>query len=255
MKREMGLWIVAAVLCAGCTAETTTVQPQDRTPAPTQMAMAVQTTTFEVGEPGFEVIGQQGRVAVMAHDLIAGQGDKHMWFLWGDTGGKSIRVLAEQQATGKQIELLGKRPLGGPLHGADGHLPTSLVFPDSGMWRMDVYVDDAMYGQINVSVKEAYPSADGIEIRRSADEFKVNGTEYLEISVKREQTPNTMVVKAKQTGSGEPPMEVIFHRNGEFLDAADGQRVATYSGSLRFPMAGEWEVEVLGKTVNVTVQP
>ena len=104
-------------------------------------------------------------------------------------------------------------------------------------------------------MKRGYPATDEISIRKSADEIKANGDENLEISVKREQTPENLVVKAKQTGSEEPPMEVTFRNNGEFIDAADNKRVANYIGPLRFSKAGEWEVEVLGKTVKVTVLP
>lgn len=258
MKRWIGFLALVTVLCAGCAEETGPMQTQAPAPAQAtqaQTAISSPTTAFEIGENGYQVIGQKGRVAVMAHDLIAGQGNKDVWFLWGDAGGKSIRVLAEQQATGKRVELLEKRPLGGPLHGADAHLPSSLVFPDGGKWRMDVYVDEALYGQIEVSVKRAYPATDEIEIRKSADEIKVNGGETLEISVKREQTPENLLVKAKQIGSQESPIEVSFRNNGEFIDAQDHKRMSTYIGPLRFPNAGEWAVEVLGKTVKVTVLP
>ncbi|MGM9924465.1 MAG: hypothetical protein ACI35R_09485 [Bacillus sp. (in: firmicutes)] len=81
---------------------------------------------------------------------------KHGWHFWGEeakTAGE-LTVRATKQGSDEQLEIVKNSPLGGPNSGADNHAPTNMTFPESGMWKLDAYLDDQLFGSVYVTVDE-----------------------------------------------------------------------------------------------------
>lgn len=85
--------------------------------------------------------------------IIAGKGNKYMWFFWGTkeelTGGLSIMALKE--GTNREIDMF--RTPTGPWNTKDSRTPTSMVFPEEGMWRVNAYIGNRLFGSITVQVQ------------------------------------------------------------------------------------------------------
>lgn len=45
-------------------------------------------------------------------------------------------------------------PLRGANNGADQHAPSLMFLPESGMWKLDAYVNDKLFGSVFVKVHE-----------------------------------------------------------------------------------------------------
>nr|WP_145163905.1 hypothetical protein [Paenibacillus terrae] len=41
----------------------------------------------------------------------------------------------------------------GPNNGADAHLPFSMKLPKPGIWQLSAFIDEKLFGSINVEVK------------------------------------------------------------------------------------------------------
>lgn len=118
------------------------------------------TPTFKVvADPAdptmvFEMRGFEGRFGFIDAPLVAGQQQKIMWHFWGrseDLVGKSLKVVAVHERTGKTLTALETR-LAGPNNGAAAHTPSGMTLPAPGLWRLDVYVDGRLQGHIVVEV-------------------------------------------------------------------------------------------------------
>ncbi|WP_052343766.1 hypothetical protein [Bacillus massiliigorillae] len=81
---------------------------------------------------------------------------KHIWYFWGSAAKLSgkFTVKAIHKDTAEQVELIKDNSLGGPLNGADNHTPTSMKFTKSGMWALDAYINDKLFGSVTVIVED-----------------------------------------------------------------------------------------------------
>ncbi len=41
----------------------------------------------------------------------------------------------------------------GPNNGANAHMPSNVSLPKSGIWRLDIYIGDNLFGNIIIEVK------------------------------------------------------------------------------------------------------
>jgi hypothetical protein len=106
---------------------------------------------FRMGDNGKFGIGEYG-------PFIAGQQQKYMWHFWGEKNilTKPFKVLAISKETGEEINVF-ELPINNslaPNNGAHHHLPSSINIPNSGLWRLEVYFGDDLFGNIVVNVKE-----------------------------------------------------------------------------------------------------
>lgn len=113
---------------------------------------------FESG--GYTMIGEQGRIGFIYDDsdndrFYPNKQQKYMWHLWGDKEELEgrFKVTATHENDKKSITLV-DRPLGGANNGADQHSPSMMSLPESGMWKLDAYVDDILFDSVFVKVHE-----------------------------------------------------------------------------------------------------
>lgn len=103
-----------------------------------------------------DMIGVEGKVGLLGAGIIAGEPSKQMWHFWGDDHlNKSVSVKAYHEETNQEINPLVRgddAKLWGPNNGADHHLPSDLEFPEPGVWKMDVYLNEEFQESIVIEV-------------------------------------------------------------------------------------------------------
>jgi hypothetical protein len=125
--------------------------------------------TFGDGKEGEHVlIGEKGKVAFLIASGVTGseddiieiepfrtnQPDKYMWYLWGeDVSNKPFKVMGTNTDTDQELVMVEERILGTELNGSDAHIPSTLEFPTTGIWKLDAYVDGKLFGNVIVEVK------------------------------------------------------------------------------------------------------
>ncbi|MBB6637047.1 DUF4871 domain-containing protein [Cohnella thailandensis] len=107
---------------------------------------------------GVSMQGIEGKIGILGLGFVANEPNKHMWHLWGSEEELSgdFKVEAVHLKTGEKINpFISDNPstLGGPNNGADAHLPSSMILPKKGLWQLDAYLDDALFGSIIVEAK------------------------------------------------------------------------------------------------------
>ncbi|HEU4964868.1 MAG TPA: DUF4871 domain-containing protein [Bacilli bacterium] len=161
--------MVATSLLTGCSLFTSTSVPLAKDPqteqpvadrtADTETAPAWEVSPlFDLESPdlqAYQVRGLANKVAIRGDDtLSAGQHEKYLWFFWGDDVlDREMKVMAVRQGTTDPIELIPPTRLTSPLYGADATLPSTLTLPSAGLWRLDAYLGDELFGSIVVSVR------------------------------------------------------------------------------------------------------
>lgn len=105
--------------------------------------------------------GIENRVGFIDAGFVAGKAQKYMWHFWGTeeqlNGPFEVRAVKEGSET--LITVFASNPLssanalGGTLNGADRSLPTSMMLPESGRWRLLPYVRGILLDPIVVEVK------------------------------------------------------------------------------------------------------
>ena len=106
---------------------------------------------FRIGDNGKLGFGEYG-------PFIEGQTQKYMWHFWGEENvlTKPFKVIGVSKETDEKITVL-ELPASNSLSpntGADHHLPSTMMLPSSGLWRLEVYFDDKLFGNVVVDVKE-----------------------------------------------------------------------------------------------------
>lgn len=113
--------------------------------------------TFDDGTEGeFLLIGKEGKGGFLVGSgpkeeavvtpIIATEANKYMWHFWGeeDTISGDFKVVATNEYGEKQPVLITENekvweypdnPVS-PNNGADSHIPSSMVFPTSGKWKL-----------------------------------------------------------------------------------------------------------------------
>jgi hypothetical protein len=120
-----------------------------------------------VGDPAWELSslfksesymlrGTEGKVGFIDPGFIAGKSNKYMWHFWNgerELDGK-LTVMAVKQGDEQMIEVFAGTNLGGALNGADRSLPSSMVLPEAGVWRLLPLIEGRLVDSIVVEVKE-----------------------------------------------------------------------------------------------------
>ena len=106
---------------------------------------------FRIGDNGMLGFGEYG-------PFVAGEAQKYMWHFWGDKEilTKPFKVIGVSKETDEKITVL-ELPASNSLSpntGADHHLPSTMKLPSSGLWRLEVYFDDKLFGNVVVEVEE-----------------------------------------------------------------------------------------------------
>lgn len=112
--------------------------------------------TFTSGS--YTMIGEKGKLGFIYDDattLEAGESNKYMWHFWGEESELDgpFKVIGHNQETNEEIVAFESSELGGPNNGADAHTPSSMQLPSKGIWELDAYVDDELFGTVVVEVE------------------------------------------------------------------------------------------------------
>ncbi|MFJ8513319.1 DUF4871 domain-containing protein [Lysinibacillus xylanilyticus] len=118
----------------------------------------------EEGKVGF-LVGSGKKGEVVEEKIIANKANKYMWHFWGDKDSISgdFKVVGIDKE-GKEHPVLVS---GGdtvwqysntsisPNNGADSHIPSYMVFPTSGLWKLEIYFNEKLFGEIVINVEES----------------------------------------------------------------------------------------------------
>lgn len=188
--------------------------------------------TFHSGS--YEMTGVEGKIGFIDPGFIAGRTNKYMWHIWGapsETEGE-FQVMAVKQGTTELIPVLKGLSFGGPLNGADGSVPSSMMLPEPGLWRLLPMVGGRLLDSIVVQVKPQ------VRDDSLADEAGAVTTEQLK-RVKPEMTYAEVI-------------EVI----GDSADIGSGRYIKTYrhTGGMTFTLNYGSPHEILWPDVYLIIQ-
>ncbi|MFJ7183567.1 DUF4871 domain-containing protein [Lysinibacillus xylanilyticus] len=132
--------------------------------------------TFGDGTEGeYLLIGEEGKVGFLVgsgkkgeaeeEKIIANKANKYMWHFWGDIDsiigdfkvvgtdkeGKEHPVLVSGDDTVWQYSNTSISP----NNGADSHIPSIMVFPISGLWKLEIYFNEKLFGEIVINVEDS----------------------------------------------------------------------------------------------------
>ncbi|BFT71952.1 DUF4871 domain-containing protein [Paenibacillus sp. P36] len=105
--------------------------------------------------------GFEKQVGFIDAGFKAGKDQKYIWHFWGteEKLNGPFEVKAIKEGSDNLIDVYASNPLssanalGGPLNGADRALPTSMMLPEVGRWRLLPYVHGKLLDPIVVEVK------------------------------------------------------------------------------------------------------
>ena len=111
----------------------------------------------------YTMIGEEGRLGFIYDDsevdrFYPNKTQKYMWHFWGNEAELigDFMVLGTHENSDEEITIVPKsgNSFLSPNNGADHHLPTNMTLPKSGMWKLDAYIGDEIFGSVYVKVHE-----------------------------------------------------------------------------------------------------
>ncbi|MFS1518007.1 hypothetical protein V1503_16395 [Bacillus sp. SCS-151] len=159
MKKNI-LYLFVIGILVGCSERTVTEESWEVSP----------TFTVKSEEHERELRGYKGEVAFLdTMEFTIGQGGKTRWFFWGEelkeVNEENFKLIGIHKKTGKEITLINSKGwevvnqndtetgLKGVL-GAQLSQHTVFSLPTAGLWRLNAFIGDKLYGSIVVEVKE-----------------------------------------------------------------------------------------------------
>jgi len=112
-----------------------------------------ESSTFQVGI--YTMRGEENKIGFTDLLFKAGKRQKYLWHFWADKQDLKgpFKVIGVRESNGKEILVFEARRLGDSSHlGADASLPSTMLLPKKGMWRLDAYINDVLFGSIFVKV-------------------------------------------------------------------------------------------------------
>ncbi|CCQ98181.1 hypothetical protein CULT_80085 [[Clostridium] ultunense Esp] len=166
MKAVIPFVLLALVALSGCSFGIVNLpneQHDNSDPAKMETWLASPAFQLEaVNENNEKVIttafGEKEHLAVIPGSILAGVNAKMMWLFWGEADqlvGKKVKFMAVSQ-TGERMEFGGayEDSLSGENWGAPASILAYPNFPSSGLWKIEVTVDDKPFGEVVLEVKE-----------------------------------------------------------------------------------------------------
>ncbi|MBM7553899.1 hypothetical protein [Thalassobacillus pellis] len=106
----------------------------------------------------YEIIGKKDSFGITGpFPIIANKSQKYMWFYWGKKPIKDqpVKVMAYKKGSNELIKLFsGEFYEGAQINEKEVNMPSSLKFPDSGIWNVLVFIHDELSGNVVVQVAE-----------------------------------------------------------------------------------------------------
>lgn len=140
--------------------ETVKVNEENWEESATLVREIVVTDDGQIGDFIFH-IGDNGRLGFGEYGpFIAGETQKYMWHFWDNKASltKPFKVIGVSKETGEEI-IVFKNPANSnlsPKTGPDNpHLvPSSMMLPTPGLWRLEVYFGEEIFGNVVVNVED-----------------------------------------------------------------------------------------------------
>ncbi len=135
----------------------------------------VVTSTFsiqlETPEGSSEALlkGIKGKAAFLDTEFVVGKKAKTRWFFWGkelkEVNKENFKLIGVHKETGEEKILVDSNgwEVTNPTYretetktvlGAQSSQHTVFFLPDAGLWRLDAYIGEKIYGSIVIKVKE-----------------------------------------------------------------------------------------------------
>lgn len=112
------------------------------------------TFTNEYGE----MFGKEGSIGIIGIKTVTENGQKWMWHFWGneDITNKGWEVKAYKQGEEEAINpITQKDEILTPRDNViNGHARSSVLFPSSGLWKLEVYIDGKYFDEIIVDITQ-----------------------------------------------------------------------------------------------------
>ncbi|MTH54966.1 DUF4871 domain-containing protein [Bacillus mangrovi] len=105
-----------------------------------------------------EMFGKEGRIGIIGSKAITENGQKWMWHFWGDDAisDKGWEVKAFRHGEEEPINPVTFKdeiliPRGDEIH---GHARSGILFPESGLWKLKVYIDGEFFDEMVVGIEQ-----------------------------------------------------------------------------------------------------
>ncbi len=156
----IGISIGVAFMMAACTNEASPTEGTADQPADAVSAQKwEQSPLFTSGS--YTMIGEEGRLGFIYDDsevlrFYPDKQQKYMWHFWGESEELkgNLKVVGTHAETDEQITVIEGIDISGALNGADAHTPSLMSLPKSGMWKLDAFIGDRLFGSVFVEVHE-----------------------------------------------------------------------------------------------------
>lgn len=113
----------------------------------------------------YTMIGEEGDLGFLYDDsdvtsFYPNKESKYMWHFWGkeDQLHGDIQVLGTHENSNEPIIIVPIQKQNAlflsPNNGADHHVPSMMMLPKSGMWKLDAYIGNKVFGSVYVKVHE-----------------------------------------------------------------------------------------------------
>ncbi|RED51107.1 DUF4871 domain-containing protein [Cohnella lupini] len=108
----------------------------------------------------YTMIGEEERIGFIYDDgevlrFYPNKKQRYMWHFWGKAEELqgSFVVKGTSNETGESINVFNSSGrVGGPINGADASIVSSMSLPSTGLWRLDAYLGEKLFGSIVVEV-------------------------------------------------------------------------------------------------------
>lgn len=120
-----------------------------------------ESSLFKTGS--YTMIGEEGRLGFVYDDtevvrFYPNKTQKYMWHFWGneDELVGDFEVLGIHESSDEEIVIVPKIDISNlsPNNGADQHYPTNMTLPKGGMWKLNAYIGNRLFGSVYVKVYE-----------------------------------------------------------------------------------------------------
>ncbi|WP_154665900.1 hypothetical protein [Paenibacillus pinihumi] len=123
----------------------------------------------------YTMIGKEGRVGFIYNDtevnrFYPGKQQKYIWHFWGSDPqesqalqGKELKITAVSKATGQRLELMKTKVQRTGTYYAQSEIwdnepivrvPSLMSLPTPGLWRLDAFIGEQLFGSVVVRVHE-----------------------------------------------------------------------------------------------------
>ncbi|TDL82419.1 hypothetical protein [Peribacillus frigoritolerans] len=166
--------ICTFLLLTGCSSENSSSVKQNNTPASSETTTKEWQVSpyFTISKPGpngkdvpFGLRGVKGKLAIVDAPVKAGTNNKQLPHFWGGTPekteqlfNKQVKIIGTSKEDGKTVTAF-KSSIGVPNEEVvkpPHHYAESVGYlnlPSKGIWKLDVYIEDNLFGSIIIEVQ------------------------------------------------------------------------------------------------------